>query len=269
MSQISPINGLAISVNNSGQAVGGDYVSINNSGQYVGSTDAGIYPSNSNIQSQLVGGGTTTLLPLFPYAINNNGEVAGSVGASGGSHAAVYQNGQLTDLYSTVGGYTTWSQAVAINQQGNVLITVSALGVNQSFLYHASNGTATSITGLPGGSGMVAAALNSHDQAVGNGFLYSNGSIQALLSLLPGSSGWSNLNATGINDAGQIVGQGTFDGQQVAFLMTPDAVPEPGTLAVWGLLAGYAGHRIWRGFAISRRDRSVAGDFSERSTRMI
>ena len=58
---------------------------------------------------------------------------------------------------------------------------------------------------------------------MGNGFLYSNGSIQSLLSLLPTTSDWSNLNATGINDAGQIVGQGTYNGQQVGFLMTPDA----------------------------------------------
>jgi probable HAF family extracellular repeat protein len=94
---------------------------------------------------------------------------------------------------------------------------------------------------------MLGAALNNHDQAVGNGLLYSNGSIQALLSLLPANSGWSNLNATGINDAGQIVGQGTYDGQQVAFLMTPDAVPEPGTLAIWGLTVSCAGYRIWRG----------------------
>ena len=66
----------------------------------------------------------------------------------------------------------------------------------------------------------------------GEWVLYSNGATQSLLSLLPVSSGWSNLNATGINDSGQIVGQGTFDGQQVAFLMTPDAAETP-ELATW------------------------------------
>jgi probable HAF family extracellular repeat protein len=111
----------------------------------------------------------------------------------------------------------------------------------------------TNITALPGGSGLLSAALNNKEQVVGNGFLYSNGTIQTLLSLIPAGSGWSNLNATGINDAGQIVGQGTYDGQQVAFMMTPDAVPEPGTLAIWGLIASCAGHRIWRGCPTTAR----------------
>ena len=61
---------------------------------------------------------------------------------------------------------------------------------------------------------------------MGNGFLYSNGTIQMLTSLIPTATGWTNLNATGINDQGQIVGQGTINGQQHAFLMTP-SVPEP------------------------------------------
>jgi hypothetical protein len=92
---------------------------------------------------------------------------------------------------------------------------------------------------------MIAAALNNSDQAVGNGFLYSNGSIQSLLSLLPTNSAWSNLNATGINDAGQIVGQGLFNGQEVAFEMSPNthSIPEPGTLAIWGLIASALGLR--------------------------
>jgi PEP-CTERM motif len=41
--------------------------------------------------------------------------------------------------------------------------------------------------------------------------------------------------ATGINDAVQIVGQGLIDGQEQAFLMTPQNVPEPGTLTIFGL----------------------------------
>ena len=61
--------------------------------------------------------------------------------------------------------------------------------------------------------------------------------VQSLASLIPNASGWSGLNATGINDAGQIVGQGLIDVQEHAFLMTPIAeqVPEPGAMMVWGL----------------------------------
>ena len=65
-----------------------------------------------------------------------------------------------------------------------------------------------------------------------------------MASLVPASSGWSNLNATEINDLGQNVGQGTYNGQLEAFEMTPEAVPELGTLAVWRLLTAWAGSKV-------------------------
>jgi len=68
----------------------------------------------------------------------------------------------------------------------------------------------------------------------------------SILSLLPANSGWTNLNATGINDAGQIVGEGLINGQEQAFLMTPIAeeIPEPGALAIWGTLVSVAATRL-------------------------
>ncbi len=252
VSQINPTGGLATSINNQGQVVGGKYSSINDSGQYVTGAWSGINTGNVNVISQLVSGGTTTNLPpLFnPYSINNSGQTAGLVVVNGAGftdvHPAVYQNGQVTDLFSKVASGERYdSRAIAINQNGDVIITVqpftglqgSQAGPMSSYLYNASTGLVTNLTALPGGSGMIAAALNDKDQAVGSGFLYSNGSIQALLSLLPANSGWSSLNATGINDAGQVVGQGLINGQEQAFLMTPSAeeVPEPGALALWCL----------------------------------
>jgi uncharacterized membrane protein len=251
-SPINPTGGLAMSINDSGQVVGGPFTSINNAGQYVGGGFAGVINPNDSTAAQLVSGGSSTTLQFTPYAINDAGQIVGLtvVDAHGGTdfHPVLYENGQVTDLFSKVGsGEFVDGRAVAINTNGDVLITVQPMGgTEQSYIYHTSTGTVTDLTALPGGSGMIAAALNSSDQAVGNGFLYSNGSMRSLLGLLPVSSGWSNLNATGINDAGQIVGQGTFDGQQVAFLMTPDAIeaPEPGTLAMWGLITAVAAGRM-------------------------
>ena len=42
-----------------------------------------------------------------------------------------------------------------------------------------------------------------------------------LNTLLPADSGWVLLSANAINDAGQIVGEGTLDGEPRAFLLTP------------------------------------------------
>lgn len=266
MSQIYPVGGLATSVNDSGQTVGGQFTSINASGQYVGSLAAGVLTDTytSNPWSQIVSGGTVTNLPVIfdPYSINNAGQVVGRlvVNASGEAfHPAVFQGGQVTDLFNqTVGGngYTNGrpigdARAIAINQNGDTLINfVGAGNKTYSLLYSTATGAViANLASLPGGSGMIGAALNTKDQVVGNGFLYSSGTFQTLASLIPASSGWSNLNATGINESGQIVGQGLIDGQEHAFLMTPQSVPEPSTLALFGLgfaLLGVAAHKRGR-----------------------
>jgi probable HAF family extracellular repeat protein len=81
----------------------------------------------------------------------------------------------------------------------------------------------------------------------GTAFLYSNGVMTDLNSLIP--SGWWAGGAAAINDSGQIVCDGTNpEGQNVAFLLTP--VPEPSTLALLGIgavsLIGYAWRRRHR-----------------------
>ena len=42
---------------------------------------------------------------------------------------------------------------------------------------------------------------------------------------LPPDSGWVLMDATAVNDAGQIVGYGSFNGQIRGFLLDPDPVP--------------------------------------------
>lgn len=58
-------------------------------------------------------------------------------------------------------------------------------------------------------------------------FLYSDGSMNDLNNLISNDSGWVLIQADAINDSGQIVGDGTIDGNHHAFLLTP--VPEPST----------------------------------------
>jgi hypothetical protein len=45
--------------------------------------------------------------------------------------------------------------------------------------------------------------------------------MQDLNKMISPRSGWVLLQANGINDAGQIVGDGLFHGQSHAFLLTP------------------------------------------------
>ncbi|HVR37286.1 MAG TPA: Ig-like domain-containing protein, partial [Methylomirabilota bacterium] len=58
-------------------------------------------------------------------------------------------------------------------------------------------------------------------------FLWQNGVMSDLNDLIPTHSGWELTAAESINDAGQIVGSGQFNGQTRAFLLTPVANPDP------------------------------------------
>jgi probable HAF family extracellular repeat protein len=85
------------------------------------------------------------------------------------------------------------------------------------------------------------------DNSTFHAFIYSDGAMTDLNSLIDQNSGWVLRSATGINNAGDIVGYGTdSSGQTHAFLLTPEtspsgssSVPEPAsaaTLGVAGLL---------------------------------
>jgi probable HAF family extracellular repeat protein len=107
----------------------------------------------------------------------------------------------MTDL-GTLPGYTNWSGANSINNEGEVV-------------------------------GLSSAASGCSDLTAIHAFLYSGGAMLDLNSLIATNSDWDLIVANGINDNGQIVGYGyNPSGQIDAYLLTP--VPEPAT---WGLLA--------------------------------
>jgi probable HAF family extracellular repeat protein len=92
----------------------------------------------------------------------------------------------------------------------------------------------------------VAASINTAGQIVGymeNGttlaehaFLYSDGQMTNLNSLISPTAGWTLEVANAINDSGQIVGYGYApDGHVESFLLTP--VPEPSACALLGIAA--------------------------------
>jgi probable HAF family extracellular repeat protein len=115
--------------------------------------------------------------------INNKGQIVGHASLSGTViHPVLWQNGKITDL-GTLGGDI--GLGYGINNGGQVV------------------GDADTSSG------------------VRHAFLWQNGTITDLNSLLPANSGWELTTAQDINNTGQIVGSGKFNGLDRAFLLTP------------------------------------------------
>jgi probable HAF family extracellular repeat protein len=102
-------------------------------------------------------------------------------------------------------------------------------------------GTASSGYGVNDAGWVVGSSLTTGNTTT-DGFLYSNGTMTDLNSLLPIGSGWTITDATAINDAGDILAIGQADGQDWAVELTPGqsaissaAVPEPGAVALVAL----------------------------------
>jgi probable HAF family extracellular repeat protein len=98
-------------------------------------------------------------------------------------------------------------------------------------------------------------AINNLGQIVGGAFeqhfsgnppfLYSDGKTIDLNTTIDPASGWRLITPTGINDSGQIVGNGKNKaGQSHAFLLTP--VPQRSSLLFWGLGAAALLAVAWR-----------------------
>lgn len=126
----------------------------------------------------------------YGYAINDAGQVVGtaSTTSNGKSHAFLWNGlGVLVDL-GDLGDNV--SEALALNPSGTLVVGEAEVPSNTGFvLYHA--------------------------------FVWSGGTMQDLNNLIPANSGWVLNQATGVNDAGVIVGYGMIGGQTHSFKLTP------------------------------------------------
>lgn len=170
------------------------------------------------------------------WDINVDGQVVGmSFTKLPGQHAFFWAAGVMTDV-GTLGA--SGSVAHGINDSGQVVgKSGRSDGVVSAFLWE--DGKMIDLGALGKLSSSNATAINNRGQVIGDAsFLYVPGEgFQKLRDLLPIDSGWTDLRPRDINNAGQIVGAGTFDGRRVAFLMTPLPSPPPPpvpTASEWG-----------------------------------
>lgn len=177
----------------------------------------------------------------FATGINNHGQVVGVSGTCANttpppyvtaSHAVLWRrDGTPIDLGSLGGG----SGATAINERGDISGTSTDTdGLPQSFLWTPET---RKLVQLVTPAGFVAAVnpccntINDEREIVGfmfnadfsvqHAFLWKNGVMVDLNDLIPKDSPWTLQGAFGINDSGQIAGQGLINGEVHAFLATP------------------------------------------------
>ena len=158
--------------------------------------------------------------------VNNHGDIVGYACTDDFvCEAFLYRAGAL-DLLGTLGGT---SVAVRINDDSQVVGTswLSDQFTTRAFIHE--NGAMRDL-GTLGGARSEGIDINNRGEIVGRAqdtagafraFLWRDGIMIDLNSLIAPESGWRLTVATGISEGGQIVGIGTVNGVSRAFLLTP------------------------------------------------
>lgn len=270
-------NTVVQSINDKGQIAG--YALVYDSAHKIQGYAGVVFDTNTGQTTQLGNLGTNKygLGNSTAASINNAGQVTGYSQIYDSNHNAVgtsaflWENGQMTNignLGTDVAGHG-YSQGYAINDKGQIVGYSTAYSAD-----HVSQGQAAFIfnsgkmTGLGSltdalygtdslGDGLsVATGINNKGQVVGTAqiydmvthdktantgaFFYANGKMVDLNSVIRPNSGWVLQGAQAINDSGQIVGWGLYDGNAQGFILTPTTAPVPEVsdcIQMTGLLA--------------------------------
>ena len=232
-------NGQASAINNPGDAVGYAENGPVDSTCPVGTTN------NRITLPALWVRGKAEALPLIgsdpdgvAFGINDRSQAVGYSGTcTTATHAVMWKDGTAF-LLQDLGG-TGSNFGYAINYRGQIAGQVgSADGTTFSAAVwlNGADGAVTNIGVLPGDFAAFATGINGRGQVVGNnfdsnfnwshGFIWQDGVLTDLNSLIPADSNLFIISASNINEAGQISGMGTVlkgphAGNIHAYLLTP------------------------------------------------
>lgn len=221
---------------NLGSLGGADYSSaaaVNAAGDVVGES---AIPDSDRHEAFVYRGGTMIDLGTLggEYSdgrgINDAGDIVGYSSLPDGSfHAFLVSAGRMSDL-GTLGG--SYSKAYAINEARQIVGQGYLAGDAQAHAFLRENGNMIDIDTL-GSVHSQALAINASGVIVGDfespgadvvemrAFVFADEQMKDLNQLIPAGSGWQLDTASGVNDGGQIVGSGMFQGQEHAFLLNP------------------------------------------------
>ena len=153
------------------------------------------------------------------FGINNQGQAVGYSGTClFATHAVMWKNNTVLVLQDL--GGTKSNIAYVINNHGQMAGKVrSADGTTYIAAFWQADGTLTTIGILPGDFAAFATGINNRGQVVGNnfdsdfnwthGFIWQNGVMTDLNTLIPADSNLAIISASNINDRGQISGMAT------------------------------------------------------------
>jgi len=223
--------GEPVAINDQGWVVGTDFVGA-------GSYQPAVWKNGSATDLSIPSGGDPAVLSLLgsvPFAfssatgVNNSGQIVGTAYTAGAMYSAgcLWQNGSVTVLGLLPGDYQ--GQALAINNLG---IIVGNSGNWHPVTWY--NGVITQLPALNSGSAGIAQTTSINDVGMIGGWsddtavaaqpqyavIWHDGSIVNLNTLLPSNSGWDLTSVKSLNDNGQLLVQGYYNGVVSNAVMT-------------------------------------------------
>ncbi|MGH9454436.1 MAG: hypothetical protein ACRD2O_10765, partial [Terriglobia bacterium] len=232
-------NGQASAINNRGEVVG-----FAENGAVDPTCPAGI-TNNRIALAALWERGNAEALPLVgndvdgeAFGINDQGQAVGYSGNCPSATHAVMWKDNTAFVLQDLGG-TGSNLAYVINSRGQIagqVGTADGTTFYSAVWLNGADGAVTSLGVLPGDLAGFATGLNNRGQVVGNdfnssfdwthGFIWQDGVMTDLNTLIPEDSNLSIISASNINDRGQISGMGTVvsgphTGEIHAYLLTP------------------------------------------------